>query len=132
MTSETDPFRLPTDEEITSAEARLGVLFHADYRAFLKSGGDVANAIFDAAVVLPGSGYCDLFEIAHMRGKTRACLATSFLSLKTTETTPAFLRPAKSRPDLRMAQCRNVGQVCRTGSNRFALNVDRHCNGPNH
>ncbi|MBD8566382.1 SMI1/KNR4 family protein [Oxalobacteraceae sp. CFBP 8763] len=64
MTSETDPFRLPTDEEINSAEARLGVVFHADYRAFLKSGGDVANAIFDAAVVLPGSGYCDLFEIA--------------------------------------------------------------------
>ena len=70
MTSETDPFRLPTDEEITSAEARLGVVFHADYRAFLKSGGDVANAIFDAAVVLPGSGYCDLFEIAQYAWET--------------------------------------------------------------
>lgn len=64
MTSEIDPFRPPTDEEITSAEVRLGVVFHPDYRAFLKSGGNVGNALFAAAVVLPGSGYCDLFEIA--------------------------------------------------------------------
>src|SRR5690349_9880589 len=64
MTSEIDPFRPPTDEEITSAETRLGVMFHPDYRAFLKGGGDVGNAVFDPAVVLPGSGYCDLFEIA--------------------------------------------------------------------
>jgi hypothetical protein len=64
MTPETDPFRPPTDEEISSAEARLGVVFHPDYRSFLKSGGDVGNAVFESAVVLPGSGYCDLFEIA--------------------------------------------------------------------
>ena len=64
MTSEIDPFRAPTDEEITSAEAALGIVFHPDYRAFLKSGGDVGNAVFDPAVVLPGSGYCDLLEIA--------------------------------------------------------------------
>lgn len=64
MSPDTDPFRRPTDKEITSAESRLGVVFHPDYRAFLKGGGDVGNATFDPAVVLPGSGYCDLFEIA--------------------------------------------------------------------
>ena len=69
MPSDTAPFRPPTDQEISSAEARLGVVFHPDYCAFLKSGGDVGNAMFDPAVVLPGSGYCDLFDIAEYAWK---------------------------------------------------------------
>ncbi|QNH01930.1 SMI1/KNR4 family protein [Pseudomonas sediminis] len=59
-----DPFRTPTDAEIASAESKLGIIFHDDYRLFLKSGSDVANAIFEPAVILPGSGHLDIFEIA--------------------------------------------------------------------
>jgi hypothetical protein len=59
-----DPFRLPTDAEIASAELRLGLKFHPDYIAFLQSGGDVANAKFEPAVVRPGSSRLDLFKIA--------------------------------------------------------------------
>jgi hypothetical protein len=59
-----DPFRIPTDVEIASAESKLGIIFHDDYRLFLKSGSDVANAIFEPAVILPGSGHLDIFEIA--------------------------------------------------------------------
>ncbi len=58
------PFRPPTDSEIVAAEQRLGLKFHPDYWAFLKSGGDVANACFEAAVILPGSGRLDLCKIA--------------------------------------------------------------------
>lgn len=58
------PFRVPTDQEVLAAEQRIGFPFHPDYRAFLKGGGDVANACFEPAVILPGSGHLDLFEIA--------------------------------------------------------------------
>jgi hypothetical protein len=59
-----DPFRPPTDAEIDAAENRLKFKFHPDYRAFLKSGGDVGDAVLEPAVILPGSGHLDLFEIA--------------------------------------------------------------------
>ena len=59
-----DPFRAPTDAEIDTAEKRLKFRFHPDYREFLKSGGDVGEAALEAAVILPGSGHLDLFEIA--------------------------------------------------------------------
>ena len=62
--TENNPFRPPTDAEIAEAEAELGLKFHRDYRAFLKGGGDVANACFEPAVILEGSGNLDLFEIA--------------------------------------------------------------------
>lgn len=64
MSLSADPFRLPTDEEIDAAEQRLGIPFHADYRAFLKGGGDVADAILEPAVILPGASHLDLFQIA--------------------------------------------------------------------
>jgi hypothetical protein len=59
-----DPLRPPTDAEIDAAESRLGMKFHPDYRAFLKSGGDVGDSFLEPAVILPGSGYLDLFDIA--------------------------------------------------------------------
>jgi hypothetical protein len=61
---EDSPFRPPTDAEIAAAEQRLGVPFHPDYRDFLRGGGDVAGARFEPAVILPGSGHLDLFDIA--------------------------------------------------------------------
>jgi SMI1-KNR4 cell-wall len=65
-----DIFRLPTDTEIDDAEKTLGVVFHSDYRLFLKGGGEVANATFEPAVVLPNSGYLDLIEIAQTAWNT--------------------------------------------------------------
>lgn len=59
-----DPFRPPTDSEIAEAERRLNFVFPSEYVAFLKGGGNVANAVFEPAVVLPGSGHLDLIEIA--------------------------------------------------------------------
>ena len=59
-----DSFRPPTDAEIDAAEARLRFPFPRAYREFLKTGGDVGNAVFEPAVVLPGSGHLDLCEIA--------------------------------------------------------------------
>ena len=59
-----DPFRAPTDAEIDAAEERLMFKFHPDYREFLKGRGDVGEAVLEAAVILPGSGHLDLFEIA--------------------------------------------------------------------
>jgi len=58
-----DPFRPPTDSEIDAAEARIGIKFHPDYRSFLKGGSDVGDSVFEPAVILPGGGYLDLFEI---------------------------------------------------------------------
>ena len=57
-------FRPPTDAEIAAAEQRLGISFHPDYRAFLKSGGDVGDSILEPALILPGAGHLDLFEMA--------------------------------------------------------------------
>src|SRR6478609_6421724 len=59
-----NPFRIPTDSEIDAAQQRLGVIFHRDYRAFLLGRSDVADSVLEPAVVLPGSGHRDLFEIA--------------------------------------------------------------------
>jgi hypothetical protein len=59
-----DAFRAPTEAEIDDAERRLEFKFHPDYREFLKSRGDVGEAALEAAVILPGSGHLDLFEIA--------------------------------------------------------------------
>jgi len=55
--------RPPTDAEIDAAERRLGRKFHPDYRTFLLGGGNVASAKFEPAVVLPGAGHLDLFEM---------------------------------------------------------------------
>lgn len=59
-----DPFRAPTEAEIDAAQDRLRFPFPADYRAFLASAEDISDAGFEAAVILPGAGHLDLFEIA--------------------------------------------------------------------
>jgi hypothetical protein len=59
-----DPFRAPTDAKIDAAETRLNFKFHPDYRAFLKRCGNVGESVLEPAVILPGSGHLDLFEIA--------------------------------------------------------------------
>ena len=59
-----DPFRIPTDAEIAEAERKLGFKFPSTYVEFLKGGSNVANAVFEPAVILPGCSYLDIFEIA--------------------------------------------------------------------
>lgn len=59
-----DPFRIPTDPEIAEAERILNFGFPSSYIEFLKGGSNVANAIFEPAVILPGCDYLNLFEIA--------------------------------------------------------------------
>jgi len=59
-----NPFRPPTDAEIAAAEQKLNFEFHPDYKAFLKSGSDVASAPLEPAVILPGTSHLDLFQIA--------------------------------------------------------------------
>lgn len=60
----TDPFRIPTDAEISHAQRKLNFPFPPAYVEFLKGGSEVANASFEPAVILPGSTHLDLFEIA--------------------------------------------------------------------
>jgi hypothetical protein len=62
--SEDDPFRPPTDAEIAAAEERLQFQFPADYKDFLKSGADISDAGLEAAVILPGAGHLDIFDMA--------------------------------------------------------------------
>jgi hypothetical protein len=64
-----NPFRPPTDAEIAAAEQRLGVPFPTEYKAFLKTGSDVADAPIEPAVILSGSGHLDLFQIAETAWK---------------------------------------------------------------
>lgn len=59
-----DAFRIPTDAEIATAERKLNFVFPPSYIDFLKSGGDVANAVFEPALVLPGCDYLNIFNIA--------------------------------------------------------------------
>jgi hypothetical protein len=59
-----DPLRILTDAEIAEAERRLNFRFPPAYIEFLKGGGNVANATFEPAVILPGCSYLDIFELA--------------------------------------------------------------------
>lgn len=59
-----DPFRSPTVVEIADAERRLNFRFPTAYIEFPRGGGNVANAVFEPAVILPGCSYLDLFDIA--------------------------------------------------------------------
>lgn len=58
------PFRLPTEAEVRSAEARLGVSFPADYRRYLLEASDVAVGTLEPAVVTPDAGHLDLVSMA--------------------------------------------------------------------
>jgi hypothetical protein len=57
------PFRLPTEAEVSAAERTLGIQFPPDYRYFLLHGSDVAYGTLEPAVVIPDSGNLDLVEM---------------------------------------------------------------------
>lgn len=60
----TNPFRLPTEEEVNEAEKRLNVKFHPDYRRFLLEASDVVYGEIEPAIVTPDCEYLNLVEIA--------------------------------------------------------------------
>jgi hypothetical protein len=66
-----DQYREPTDAELDAAEKRLNFPFHPAYRAFLKSCGNVGNALYEPALIVPGAERrLDLFEIAKTAWET--------------------------------------------------------------
>ncbi|MEM9364220.1 MAG: SMI1/KNR4 family protein [Bacteroidota bacterium] len=48
------PLRLPTDEEILSAEIALDTKFHPDFKKYLKEASDVVFGAVEPLVVVPG------------------------------------------------------------------------------
>ncbi|AZL73504.1 MULTISPECIES: SMI1/KNR4 family protein [Pseudomonas] len=59
-----DPFRIPTDADIAEAERVLKFRFPDQYVRFLKEGSNVENAVLDAALIVRGCSYLDIFEIS--------------------------------------------------------------------
>ena len=57
-------FQLPTDEDISAVEAELNFTFPAAYKNFLKSGGNVENALYEPALVRPGVDRLYLVNLA--------------------------------------------------------------------
>lgn len=60
-----EPSRLPTAQEVASAEDALGVKFHPDYRRFLLEASDVVYGTLEPAVVKTNSGYLNLVNMAN-------------------------------------------------------------------
>jgi hypothetical protein len=58
------PFRLPTQEEVNSAERELGIPFPPDYRRYLLEASDVIFSTLEPCVVTPNMGYLDLVQNA--------------------------------------------------------------------
>ncbi len=58
------PPRLPTDDEVNAAEARLGVAFHPDYRRFLREASDVNDNVLEPATITVPESHTHLFRVA--------------------------------------------------------------------
>jgi hypothetical protein len=59
-----NPFRLPTEAEVSAAEKRLNVKFHDDYRRYLLEASDISYGELEPAIVTPDCDYLDLVETA--------------------------------------------------------------------
>lgn len=59
-----NPFRLPTETEVSAAEKRLNVKFHEDYRRYLLEASDIVYGSLEPAIVTPDCDYLNLVEIA--------------------------------------------------------------------
>lgn len=58
------PLRLPSEAEVSAAEARVEMPLPADYRRYLLEGSDVVLGALEPAVVVPDAGHLDLVEMA--------------------------------------------------------------------
>jgi hypothetical protein len=56
------PMRLPSEDEISLAETRLGVTFHPDYRYYLLEASDVVYGTKEPCTVTPDGGHTDLID----------------------------------------------------------------------
>lgn len=59
------PARLPTEDEVTAAEQRLGRPLPQDYRQYLLRASDIAFGTLEPCVVTPEAGSLDLVDTAH-------------------------------------------------------------------
>lgn len=59
-----EPMRLPTEEEVAEAEEKLGMEFHADYRAFLLKASDVTYGALEPALLTDPDSNDDLVKLA--------------------------------------------------------------------
>src|SRR5262249_24064161 len=57
------PPRVPTDAEVQSAEIRLGIKFHPDYRRFLMEASDVVYGVLEPATITVPAAHNDLFHV---------------------------------------------------------------------
>jgi hypothetical protein len=58
------PPRLPTADEVSAAEGKLGVRFHPDYRRFLLEASDVSYNVLEPATITRPEAHTDLFRTA--------------------------------------------------------------------
>jgi hypothetical protein len=59
-----EPLRLPTVEEVTSAEEKLGVEFPGDYRVFLLTASDIIYGALEPALLTDPDSGDDLVRLA--------------------------------------------------------------------
>jgi hypothetical protein len=58
------PLRLPSEDEVSVAEGKLGVRFHPDYRRFLLEASDINYNVLEPATITAPDSHTDLFRIA--------------------------------------------------------------------
>jgi SMI1-KNR4 cell-wall len=64
------PPRLPTEDEVKAAEARLGVTFHPHYRQFLLAASDISYNVLEPATITVPDAHNDLLRIARRARET--------------------------------------------------------------
>jgi hypothetical protein len=57
------PMRLPNEEEVSTAEQRLDVKFHPDYRRYLLGASDVVFGSMEPATITDPESHTDLFQM---------------------------------------------------------------------
>jgi hypothetical protein len=58
------PLRLPSENEVDSVEASLGVRFHPDFRRYLLEASDVVFGIFEPVTITQPGTHTDLLKVA--------------------------------------------------------------------
>ena len=63
------PMRLPTPQEVKSAEEKLGIQFHPDYRRFLLEASDAVVGVLEPATLTIPGDYTDLMNVCETAWK---------------------------------------------------------------
>jgi len=59
------PARLPSDQEIAHAESELGVVFHPDFRRYLREASDVVHGTREPVTLTSPEAHTHLQAVAH-------------------------------------------------------------------